>query len=144
MDDSNALNSAFSTFENAHATVNNALAAIRSGDPQPWIDCWATSDDVTLFGAWGPSEHGYDRLVQTFRWVGGRFNAGDLVVKDLVAVTSGDLAYTVGFELGDAAVDQGESEPMPIRVTHVYRRFGEQWRLVHRHADFPPRDPRSR
>jgi hypothetical protein len=31
---------------------------------------------------------------------------------------------------------------MTIRVTHVYRRFDDDWRLVHRHADFPPADQR--
>jgi hypothetical protein len=32
---------------------------------------------------------------------------------------------------------------MVIRVTHIYRCFGEDWRLVHRHADFPPADERK-
>jgi hypothetical protein len=31
---------------------------------------------------------------------------------------------------------------MTIRVTHIYRRFEGKWRLVHRHADFPPADER--
>jgi hypothetical protein len=32
---------------------------------------------------------------------------------------------------------------MTIRVTHIYRRFDSDWRLIHRHADFPPRDQRQ-
>jgi hypothetical protein len=51
-----------------------------------------------------------------------------------------DLAYTVGFERGPASVDGGPEREMVIRVTHIYRRFGEEWMLVHRHADFPPAD----
>jgi ketosteroid isomerase-like protein len=31
---------------------------------------------------------------------------------------------------------------MVIRVTHIYRRFRGEWKLVHRHADFPPADQR--
>jgi ketosteroid isomerase-like protein len=31
---------------------------------------------------------------------------------------------------------------MTLRVTHVLRRFDGEWRLVHRHADYPPRDER--
>ncbi|HEY1298528.1 MAG TPA: nuclear transport factor 2 family protein [Chloroflexota bacterium] len=132
------------TFDDAHAIVNDALVAIRAGDPEPWIQCWADSEDVTLFGAWGPVEKGHDRLVQTFRWVGNRFKSGTVVVEDTVAFQSGDLAYTVGFEHGEAAIDADATQPLPIRVTHVYRRFDGQWRLVHRHADFPPEDPRLR
>jgi ketosteroid isomerase-like protein len=32
---------------------------------------------------------------------------------------------------------------MTIRVTHIFRRIGDSWRLVHRHADFPPPDQRD-
>jgi hypothetical protein len=34
--------------------VRMALAAMGSGNPEPYINCWAESEDVTLFGAWGP------------------------------------------------------------------------------------------
>src|SRR5687768_3199925 len=36
----------------ARARVKAALAAMGSGDPQPYIDLWPERDDVTLFGAW--------------------------------------------------------------------------------------------
>lgn len=129
-------------FEQARQRVRAALAAMGSGDPQPYIDCWADSVDATLFGAWGPIEHGRDRLVETFRWVGTRFKSGALVPEDVVSFESGDLAYTVGFERGEVVVDGGRAVPMTIRVTHVYRRIDGEWHLIHRHADFPPADQR--
>jgi ketosteroid isomerase-like protein len=129
-------------FPAARERVRGALAAMGSGDPQPYTDCWAHTDDVTLFGAWGPIEQGYDRLQETFRWVGSRFKAGELRPEDVVAFESGDLAYTVGFERGEVVVDSGARQPMTIRVTHIYRRIDDVWRLVHRHADFPPADQR--
>jgi ketosteroid isomerase-like protein len=130
-------------FLHARERVKTALGQMGSGDPEPYIDCWADADDVTLFGAWGPIEKGHQQLVETFRWVGSRFKAGTLVPEDEVVFQSGDLAYTVGFERGDIAVDDGGPRHMTIRVTHVYRRFGDEWRLVHRHADFPPVDQRK-
>ena len=129
-------------FDAARERVRDALSAMGSGDPQPYIDCWADLPDVTLFGAWGPIERGYQALTKTFRWVGNRFTGGERVVEDTVAYASGDLAYTVGFERGDVSVDGGEPRPMTIRVTHLYRRVDGAWRLVHRHADFPPADQR--
>src|SRR5512145_1635105 len=122
--------------------VRLALAAMGSGDPEPYIKCWAESDDVTLFGALGPIDRGFRRLAKTFRWVGSRFRKGHLVPEHSVVFSSGDLAYTVGFERGEVTVDDGPPRPMTIRVTHIYRRFGDTWRLVHRHADFPPPDER--
>jgi ketosteroid isomerase-like protein len=129
-------------FAEARARVKQALAAMGSGDPEPYIDQWADVDDVTLFGAWGPMEKGHQRLVDTFKWVGGRFKSGAIVPEDSVAFVSGELAYTVGLERGEVAVDDGSKRPMTIRVTHIYRRFDDAWRLVHRHADFPPADER--
>ena len=131
------------SFARARERVRAALAAMGSGNPAPYTACWAESGDITLFGAWGPIERGRARLAETFRWVGGRFRGGALVPEDVVAFESGDLAYTVGFERGEVAVDDGPARPMTLRVTHVYRRIEGDWRLVHRHADFPPADPRQ-
>lgn len=130
------------SFEQARQRVRAALTAMGSGDPQPYIDCWAESGDATLFGAWGPIEHGRERLVETFRWVGTRFKSGALVPEDVVSFESGDLAYTVGFERGEVVVDGGRAASMTIRVTHIYRRIDGEWHLIHRHADFPPADQR--
>ena len=131
------------SFTEALERVRAALAAMGSGDPQPYSDCWAESEDATLFGAWGPIERGSRQVTETFRWVGSRFKSGQLVPENTVVFTSGDLAYTVGFERGEVVVDGGARRPMTIRVTHIYRRFGTEWRLVHRHADFPPEDQRQ-
>ena len=131
------------SFARARERVRAALAAMGSGDPDPYAALWADSGDVTLFGAWGPIERGSARLAETFRWVGSRFKSGALVPEDVVAFESGGLAYTVGFERGEVAVDDGPPKPMTLRVTHVYRRFGREWRLVHRHADVPPADQRQ-
>jgi ketosteroid isomerase-like protein len=69
--------------------------------------------------------------------------SGQLVPEDTVGFASGDLAYTVGFERGEVTVDDGDAQPMTVRVTHIYRCIEGAWRLVHRHADVPPADERK-
>jgi ketosteroid isomerase-like protein len=124
--------------------VDEALRAMRSGDGAPYAALWAQTEHATLFGAWGPIEHGHEAVIRTFDWVSGRFGPeGSSEVENVVVHRSGDLACTIGFERGDAMVDGGEVRPMTIRVTHVYRHDGGRWRLVHRHADFPPPDQRE-
>jgi ketosteroid isomerase-like protein len=113
-----------------------------NGQPATYTECWHRSAHVTLFGAWGPIERGHDRLVSTFNWVGSRFGGGALIAEDVEMFASGDLAYTVGFERGTVSIDGGPTHLMTIRVTHLYRRIDGVWALVHRHADFPPADPR--
>jgi len=129
-------------FDETRQRMHAALAAMLSGDPQPGIDLLAERHDVTLFGAWGPIEQGHDSVADTFRWVSSRFSNGELAIEDTVVYSSGDLAYTVGFERAEVSVDGGPVRPMTIRVTHIYRRFDNEWKLAHRHADFPPPDQR--
>jgi ketosteroid isomerase-like protein len=125
------------------SNMTAALVAIRRGDPQPYADCWSERDDVTLFGAWGPIEHGHQQVTDTFKWVASRFGPEGSCEQDLTTIhESGELAVTVGMERGTAVVDGGEPFEMTIRTTHVYRREDGEWRLLHRHADFPPRDQR--
>lgn len=121
--------------------LTDALAAMSSGDPAPYAALWRDAPDVTLFGAWGTAERGHEALVRTFTWVAGRFSDGALVPRHDVVVSSGDLAYTVGFEHGEVRIDGGDPFPMTIRVTHILRRAEGRWWLVHRHADHPSADP---
>lgn len=120
-----------------------ALRAMGGGDPGPYAARRDDAPDVTLFGAWGPIERGAEAVRETFERVGRRFGADELVPENVVIHTSGDPACTVGFERGVVRVDGGAPQPMTIRVTHVYRHARGRWRLVQRHADFPPRDQRA-
>jgi uncharacterized protein (TIGR02246 family) len=123
--------------------MTDALVAIRRGDGEPYAEHWSRADDVTLFGAWGPIERGHEAVTETFKWVASRFGPEGSCEQDIITVhESGDLAVTVGVERGTAVVDGGEPFEMEIRTTHVYRREDGEWRLIHRHADFPPRDQR--
>jgi ketosteroid isomerase-like protein len=131
-------------FDDILPALTAALTSVRQGDAEPYTALWSAADDVTLFGAWGPIEQGRDRLADTFRWVVGRFGPEGETIQDIRTIhRSGDLAVTVGFERGPARVDDGPVVEMVIRVTHVLRREDGEWRLVHRHADFPPEDPRQ-
>jgi ketosteroid isomerase-like protein len=44
---------------------------------------------------------------------------------------------TSGFQRATAHLSgRGEAVPMNLRVTELFRREGDAWKLVHRHADF--------
>jgi ketosteroid isomerase-like protein len=75
------------------------------------------------------------------RWVASRFSNCTAYRFELIAAgASGDLAYTVGYEHSSRSVDGGPVTSNTLRVTHVYRRENGEWKIVHRHADFPPVD----
>ena len=121
-----------------------ALTAMLNGDPGPTIDSWADSDDITLFGAWGPIEKGHKPVTGTMRWVASRFTGAAAVdLEHTIIASSGDLAYTVGFERSHVSVDGAPPRDTVIRVTHIYRRIDGDWKLMHRHADIAPPDQRK-
>ena len=130
--------------DRAFDELASALTAMKQGDPEPYTALFSTAHDVTLFGAWGPIEQGHEQLAATYRWVATRFGPEGENIQDIRTIhRSGDLVVTVGFERGEARVDGGPMVEMVLRVTHVLRREDGKWRLVHRHADFPPADPRQ-
>jgi ketosteroid isomerase-like protein len=119
-----------------------AALALR-GDPAPRMELWSRRDPVTQFGAWGPNKSGWEEVSRTFRWVGDRFtksSVSDFRYDVEVADVNGDLAYTVGYERFNASVGNGPIEPYTVRVTHVYRRENDEWKIVHRHGDLAPVD----
>ena len=122
----------------------DAEEAFVNGDPQPRMELWSKRDPVTLFGAIGMSESGWEALSQTFSWVATRFSevSNFRIDVELVEV-SGDLAYVLWFERFDGSIAGRTVEPVTVRVTHTYRREDGEWKIVHRHADNPGIDPRD-
>lgn len=120
-------------------TGSAVVEGLFRGDPEPYESIWSRRDPVSLFGAWGPCKTGWSDLERTFAWVASRFSDAAMTIQTEVAYSGADLAYWVGYEQGEAAID-GVRQPVKIRVTHIYRREDDDWKLVHRHGDFAPAD----
>jgi ketosteroid isomerase-like protein len=114
-----------------------AETAIHNGDVEPRLALWSRTDPVTVFGA-RRSGTGWAELDPMFHNVASWFSDSTEYDYEIVAAgASGDLAYTVGYEHNRVKVD-GQPTTYTLRASHMYRREDGQWRIVHRHADFPP------
>ncbi|MGQ0576153.1 MAG: nuclear transport factor 2 family protein [Pseudonocardia sp.] len=114
-----------------------AIRAMCDGDAEPWIAMWSTADPLSTFGAVRTAT-GRDAVARLAGAVAARYSGVTDVDFELVAAgASGELAYTVGLETKTAVFD-GAPATGTLRVTHVYRREGGEWRVVHRHGDRPP------
>lgn len=109
-----------------------------NGDPTPWKQRASHGDDVTIFGAFGGSEKGWAEVGSRNDWASAQFkdSGAKQNIEYLTTGTSGDLAFTVSIERQVAQI-VGQSEPTSraLRVTQIFRREGDQWKLLHRHAD---------
>ena len=115
-----------------------AVRAYHNGDVQPRLATWSHRDSVTLFGAWVPLNSGWDNLRRTFASIASRFaESRDFRIEVVAAGASGDLAYLAAIEHDVMNID-GASRTVTMRSTHIYRREDGEWKIVHRHSDFPP------
>lgn len=117
--------------------LRDAEVAILEGDADARRAIWSRKDPVSVFGAW-KNAVGRDAVDELFTLLEESFSACPSYSFEIVAAdVIGDMAYTVGHEHVEATFD-GEPRAYHLRSTQIYRREGDEWKVVHRHADGPP------
>lgn len=109
-----------------------------NGNNEPWLEIASRRDDVTIMGGWGAFERGWAEVRSRYDWAAARFRPSNakLRVEYLASGASGDLAYTVAIERSESLiVGQERQRLQELRVTHLFRKEGGTWKLIHRQAD---------
>jgi ketosteroid isomerase-like protein len=108
-----------------------------TGDPTPATLLFSRRDDVTLANPWGPPVTGWADVSATLEAAAARFRNGQFSAFDILSsFRSDDLAWYHEIERGEAMLGgRTEPESFALRVTSVYRREDERWRIALRHAD---------
>jgi ketosteroid isomerase-like protein len=116
---------------------HQAVAAFIRGDPEPQKPLWSRRDDVTLANPLGPAAKGFDGVCRVMESAARQIGEGeDYTFETLTWVETADLAYEVGTERSRARLaGAAEKSPIGLRVTTVFRREHDGWKIVHRHAD---------
>ena len=91
------------------------------------LDHWSQGADVSTMNARGGVEHGSEAVRDRWRWWASQGKAMEAQPIERLSCTVGtDLACTVLLEY---------HSDRTLRITHLFRREGAAWLLVHRHAD---------
>jgi ketosteroid isomerase-like protein len=115
-----------------------ALAHEINGDSGPMMEVWSHGSDVTVMHPLGGRETGWEEVRASWEQAAQAFSEGQVSLVSLVVVPlSDDVAYTLGTEHGQAKLGE-ETVGINWRVTNIYRREGEEWKMVHHHADVSP------
>ncbi len=114
-----------------------ALRQVVTGNVQPMLDIWGHSPDVSTLHPDGGRVVGWDAVRATWEGFAAVLTDGQVTVGDLLIQVVGDLAYTVGVEHAEFAL-AGERLRFEGRVTNVFRREADGWKIVHHHADTVP------
>jgi ketosteroid isomerase-like protein len=80
---------------------------------------------------------GFDEVWAAADRAARQISDGDGYTFDTISwVETADLAYEVGLQRNRVKVaGAAEKVPVSLRVTTVFRREGDGWKVVHRHAD---------
>ena len=114
-----------------------AQAAYVRADPEPIKLLWSHTDDVSLFGAYGGHERGWNQVGPRLTWAS-KTNSNGTHDNDevLTTIRGADLALVTQLEHITNRKPDGSAAPVQnLRVTHVARCEASSWRLVHRQAD---------
>jgi ketosteroid isomerase-like protein len=118
-----------------------ALGRLLEGDAGPLAEAWSHSAQITAMNPYGGREVGWEQVRPVFERVaqmcaGSRVTLG---IRDRLIRVGGELAYEVGIEWGEGVV-MGKPTTIEHRVTNIYRREADGWKLVHRHTDPNPEE----
>ena len=114
-----------------------ALTRMAKGNTGTMADIWSRSASVTAMHPIGGRQVGWDAIRDSFDQVGGLASDGEIELRDQLIHVMGDVAYEIGIEYGEFKLD-GQKISIDHRVTNIYRRENEGWKLVHHHADASP------
>ena len=111
-------------------------AALMQGDLDTYERLITFTDDFVLFSPFGGKPTlAKDLTPESMARMGRFFRNGDLRL-ELVGGWSGkDMAVLALIERSHVEVGSLPAQEWALRVTLVYRREGNKWKLAHRHAD---------
>jgi ketosteroid isomerase-like protein len=111
-----------------------ALNRMVSGDAAPLTDIWAHGPDVTAMHPIGGRQVGWDQVRATWEQVATLASSGSVRLDDQQLQVGSDMACETGIERGRLTL-AGQNATIEHRVTNVYRRGPDGWKIVHHHTD---------
>ena len=124
-------------FDELMERARDAADAIMKGDPTGYQELLSDDDDITLSNPFGGIGRGRAAVYEQLERAASYYRDGHATSFETVTQAVGpDIAYTVEIERLEAKVGgRQELSEIALRVTCIYRRESDGWKLVHRHAD---------
>ena len=111
-------------------------AAFMRGDMDRWVALADIAPDFTLMQPFGgPASRGFDASPERLARLAQYFRNGDTALEVTQTFEADGLIVIVMVERQHAEVGGLPRQDWSLRVTEVFRKDGEAWRLAHRHAD---------
>jgi SnoaL-like domain len=118
------------------AKLEAAEHEFAQGRPAAFKALWSHGDGVSLCGGFGGMESGWNKVAARLDWASSQISEGTRSSEEIRSTVGADFAYIVQTEqIRFRIPGRSELSTVDFRVTMVFRREPEGWRIVHRHAD---------
>jgi ketosteroid isomerase-like protein len=115
--------------------TEEAADAYVRGDMDDYLRLVHHARGFTLLAPYGgPATRHEDRATE-IRSSAALFHSGEARLEHVETHAWGDTVVLAMIERQHGEIGDSPDQEWPLRVTHVYRRDGSDWQLVHRHAD---------
>jgi ketosteroid isomerase-like protein len=122
--------------------TEQALNAFVQGDSSGMKSLFSRSDDVVLANPLGPPVRGRSAVEEASDRAATLLSGGTIEFEEMARNATSDMGYVFHIERVKAKVGESdELRPITLRVTMIYRREDDGWKIVHRQAD-PIMSPR--
>ena len=124
-------------FDRVTEEYRRALLEIVRGNPDVYKQMYSDAEDITLANPYGGVVRGRDQVWKRLEQAASNYRDGELVgVETITRHLGSHFAYTVEIERFRTKVAGSDDfDNIAIRVTSIFVREGDQWKLAHRHAD---------
>jgi ketosteroid isomerase-like protein len=112
----------------------SGLTRMIEGDLSVLEGIWSHDGSVTAMHPVDGREVGWEAVRSSFVPFTELASNGSVELLDQLIRVFGDVAYEVGFESGQFTL-AGQPIKVGHRVTNIYRREGESWKMIHHHTD---------
>jgi ketosteroid isomerase-like protein len=111
-------------------------AELMRGDMAAYRALISYTEDFTLMSPFGGEPtHGRDLTPERWQAMGRFFRNGAFAQEVVQTYATQDMVVLALIERCRVEIGGLPFQEWPLRVTLVYRRDGDEWRLAHRHAD---------
>jgi ketosteroid isomerase-like protein len=118
------------------ARMDDAADAYIRGDHRHYFSLFDHPDDYTLMPPYGgETRRGFGLTDEEIEEGGRFFESGEARLDVEHWYASGNLVVLCAIERQHGVVGGRPDQDWSLRVTIVFRRDGDRWQIVHRHAD---------
>ena len=126
-------------FEGVIERYGDTLDAFVRGDPGPTKKLWSRRDDVTLANPLGAPVRGWADVEVVLDRSAAQVQDGEPLQFEVISnFASADLGYVLWIERTQLKIAEDGFDAIrsiALRVTTIFRREEDGWRIIHRHAD---------